>query len=235
MDLFVSLFVQAPYTTKEHDELFRNTIKAVCNADTSDGVFIRGRDVSLPETIISVPRRPLRGLGGNPVSQRTILSFYAGHMHGRVRPLLLKYWNGKDDDMRIYGPLPKKVSSKKSYAQHMKTSKFCICPMGYEVNSPRIVEAIYYECVPVIIADNFVPPFDDVLDWTKFSVIVEEKDIPDLKNILLNVSAEKYIDMHTSVQRLQKHFLWHVKPIKYDIFHMILHSIWLSRINQMAI
>lgn len=156
-------------------------------------------------------------------------------MHGRVRPILLNYWSGKDEDIRIYGPLPRRISRKMSYVQHMKSSKYCICPMGYEVNSPRIVEAIYYECVPVIIADNFVLPFEDVLNWSAFSVVVAEKDIPRLKEILTEIPLRKYIAMQTNVQRLQRHFLWHAKPVKYDIFYMILHSIWFSRLNNIKV
>ncbi|KAJ0985824.1 hypothetical protein J5N97_004180 [Dioscorea zingiberensis] len=223
-----------PYTTTAHQELRKNTMKALCNADVSEGIFVRGKDVSLPETTIRTPKRPLRFLGGRPVSQRSILAFFAGNMHGRVRPILLKYWE-KDKDMKIYGPLPNRVAREMSYIHHMKTSRFCICPMGYEVNSPRIVEAIYYECVPVIIADNFVPPLDEVLDWSAFSVIIAEKDIPNLKTILLSISLRNYVSMHNNVKRLQKHFLWHNKPEKYDLFHMILHSLWFNRLNQVQV
>ncbi|GLT57411.1 hypothetical protein SLA2020_303860 [Shorea laevis] len=221
-----------PYTVTEHDELCKNTIKALCNADQSEGIFVAGKDVSLPETTIRNPRKPLRNVGGNRVSQRPILAFFAGNMHGRVRPTLLKYWTDKDEDMRIYGPLPNRVSRKMSYVQHMKSSKYCLCPMGYEVNSPRIVEAIYYECVPVIIADNFVLPFSEVLDWSAFSVVVAEKDIPKLKEILLAIPLRRYLKMQTNVKMVQKHFLWNPRPIRYDLFHMILHSIWFSRLNQ---
>lgn len=107
--------------------------------------------------------------------------------------------------------------------------------MGCEVNSPRIVEAIYYECVSVIIADNFVPPLNEVLDWGAFSVIVAEKDIPKLKETLLAISLKKYLAMQTNVKMLQKHFLWNAKPVRYDLFHMILHSIWSSRLNQIQL
>ncbi|CDP09990.1 unnamed protein product [Coffea canephora] len=224
-----------PYTLNAHKELRRNTIKALCNADVSERIFIEGKDVSLPETTIKNPTRPLRNLGGKRVSQRPILAFFAGNMHGRVRPKLLKYWGDKDGDMRIYGPLPKRVSQKMSYPDHMKSSKYCICPMGYEVNSPRIVEAIYYECVPVIIADNFALPFSEVLNWSAFSVIVAEKDIPRLKKILLEIPLKRYLVMQTNVKMLQKHFHWHFRPIRYDLFHMILHSIWLSRLNQVQV
>lgn len=227
--------MQGPYTLTEHKELTKNSIKALCNADASEGIFVAGKDVSLPETIIKNPRRPLRNLGGKRVSQRTILAFFAGRMHGRVRPILLKNWDGKDEDMRIYALLPNRVSRTMSYVQHMKSSKYCICPMGYEVNSPRIVEAIYYECVPVIIADNFVLPLSDVLDWSAFSVVVPEKDIPKLKEILVAIPMRRYLTMQTNVKMLQKHFLWNPRPVRYDMFHMILHSIWVSRLNQVQI
>ncbi|WCJ25864.1 Exostosin family protein [Euphorbia peplus] len=225
-----------PYTLTMHNELAKNTIKALCNADVSEGIFNASNDISLPETTIRTPRRPLRNVGGGiRVSQRPILAFFAGNMHGRVRPNLLKYWKNKDEDMRIYGVLPSRISRNMSYVHHMKSSRFCICPMGYEVNSPRIVESIYYECVPVIIADNFVLPFSDVLDWSAFSIVVAEKDIPKLKEILLAIPLRRYLTMLTNLKMLQKHFLWNPTPLRYDLFHMILHSIWLSKLNQIQI
>ncbi|KAG6511591.1 hypothetical protein ZIOFF_029664 [Zingiber officinale] len=222
----------ATYITRLHGELRDNAIKVVCNADVSEGIFIRGKDVSLPETYIRNPKRPQRGIGGRPSSKRSILAFFAGHMHGRVRPILIGFWKGRDPDMRIYEVLPEEVAAKMSYAQHMKSSKFCICPMGYEVNSPRIVESIYFECVPVIIVDHFVLPFEEVLDWRAFSVVVAEKDIQNLKDILLGIGAEQYRIMQMNVKKLQKHFLWNARPKEYDLFHMTLHSVWYNRLNQ---
>ncbi|EEF31735.1 catalytic, putative [Ricinus communis] len=225
-----------PYTLTMHEELTKNTIKALCNADASEGIFDPTKDVSLPETTIRIPRRPLKNVGGGiRVSQRPILAFFAGNMHGRVRPTLLQYWQNKDEDLKIYGPLPARISRKMNYVQHMKSSRYCICPMGHEVNSPRIVEAIYYECVPVIIADNFVLPFSDVLDWSAFSIVVAEKDIPKLKEILLAIPLRRYLTMLTNLKMLQRHFLWNPRPLRYDLFHMILHSIWFSRLNQIQI
>lgn len=218
----------APYETRHHME---HCIKALCNADVTLGFKI-GRDVSLPETYVRSARNPLRDLGGKPPSQRKVLAFYAGNMHGYLRPILLEHWKDKDPDMEIFGPMPSGVASKMNYIQHMKSSKFCICPKGYEVNSPRVVEAIFYECVPVIISDNFVPPFFGVLNWDAFSLILAEKDIPNLKSILLSIPEKKYLDMQLAVRKVQRHFLWHAKPVKYDLFHMTLHSIWHNRVFQ---
>lgn len=213
----------APEETKI---LMANCIRALCNADMKEG-FQLGKDVSLPETYMHSARISTRGLGGKPPSQRQILAFFAGNMHGYVRPLLLQHWENKDPDMRIVGRL-----RKDSYIQQMMSSKFCICARGYEVNSPRLVEAIMYGCVPVIISDNYVPPFLEVLNWEKFSIFVLEKDIPNLKTILLSISQRRYLMMQHRVKQVRQHFLWHQSPVKYDIFHMILHSIWYNRVFQ---
>ncbi|KAK2996557.1 LOW QUALITY PROTEIN: hypothetical protein RJ639_025381, partial [Escallonia herrerae] len=218
----------APYETRHHME---HCIKALCNADVTAGFKI-GRDVSLPETYVRSGRNPLRDLGGKPPSERHILAFYAGNIHGYLRPILLKHWKDRDPDIKIFGPMPPGVASKMNYIQHMKTSKYCICPKGYEVNSPRVVEAIFYECVPVMISDNFVPPFFEVLNWEAFSVVLAEKDIPNLKDILLSIPEDKYLEMQLGVRKVQQHFLWHANPVKYDLFHMTLHSIWYNRVFQ---
>ncbi|KAL8101655.1 putative glycosyltransferase At5g20260 [Apium graveolens] len=209
---------------------FNNCIKALCNADIKEG-FRLGKDVSLPETMVRSKKNPLRDIGGKAPRQRPILAFFAGQMHGYLRPVLLQQWQDKDPNIKIFKKLPK---SKKNrvYAEYMKSSKYCLCPKGYEVNSPRVVEAIYFECVPVIISDNFVPPFFEILNWESFAVFIPEKDLPNLKNILLSISDRRYQVMQQRVKQVQQHFLWHTQPIKYDIFYMILHSVWLNRVFQ---
>ncbi|XP_058074240.1 probable glycosyltransferase At5g03795 isoform X2 [Magnolia sinica] len=218
----------APYETRRDLD---HTIRALCNSDLNEGFKI-GKDVSFPETFVRNQQNPLRDLGGKPASKRPTLAFFAGNMHGKVRPILLQYWENKDPDMKIFGPIPRGPKRKTTYIQYMKTSKYCICPRGYEVNSPRVVEAIFYECVPVIISDNFVPPFFEIFDWESFSVFVAEKDIPILKDILLSIPDKQYLTMQMRVKKVQQHFLWHSKPVKYDIFHMTLHSIWYNRVHQ---
>ncbi|KAA0064084.1 putative glycosyltransferase [Cucumis melo var. makuwa] len=219
----------APAETRKY---MAKCIRALCNSDVKEG-FVFGKDVSLPETFVRIARNPLRDVGGNPSSKRPILAFFAGSMHGYLRSILLEYWEGKDPDMKISGRMPK-VKGSKNYLWHMKNSKYCICAKGYEVNSPRVVESMLYECVPVIISDNFVPPLFEVLNWESFAVFVAEKDIPNLKKILLSIPEKRYREMQMRVKKLQPHFLWHAKPQKYDMFHMILHSIWYNRLHQIT-
>nr|KYP65121.1 hypothetical protein KK1_011349 [Cajanus cajan] len=161
----------------------------------------------------------------------SILAFFAGSMYGYLCPILLKHWETKEPDMKIFGPMSHDLEGKRMYMEYMNSSKYCICARGYEVHMPRIIEAIFSECIGyhmIHIRDNYVPSLFEVLKWEKFSVFVHERNIPSLRNLLLLISEEKYlVALH-----LQQHFLWHKVPVKYDLFHMILHAIWNNRLSQ---
>ncbi|XP_016203752.1 probable glycosyltransferase At3g07620 isoform X1 [Arachis ipaensis] len=209
----------------------KNCIRSLCNSNIAKGFQI-GKDTTLPVTYIHSMMDPLRGFTGKSPSERSILAFFAGSMHGYLRPVLLKHWENKESDMKIFGPMGRDIEGKKLYMEYMNSSKYCICARGYEVHTPRIVEAIFSECVPVIISDNYVPPFFEVLNWEAFSVTVSERDIPNLREILVSIPEEKYLALHLGVKKVQQHFLWHRIPVKYDLFHMILHAIWNNRLSQ---
>lgn len=93
------------------------------------------------------------------------------------------------------------------------------------------MEAIYAECVPVLISDSYVPPFSDVLNWKSFSVQIAIKDIPNIKKILMDISQRQYLRMQRRVKQVQRHFVVNESPKRFDVFHMTLHSIWLRRLN----
>lgn len=213
--------------------LMQNCIRSLCNANIAQGFKI-GKDTTLPVTYVHSMMDPVRGIGEKPPSERPILAFFAGGLHGYLREILLKHWQNKIPDMKILGPMPRDLEGKRTYREYMKSSKYCICARGYEVHTPRIVEAIMFECVPVIVSGNYVPPFFEVLKWEEFALFVEEKDIPHLRNILLSVTEEKYQKLQLGVKKVQKHFQWHKSPVKYDLFHMILHSVWYTRVSQIS-
>ncbi|CAM8958242.1 unnamed protein product [Rhodiola kirilowii] len=214
-----------PEVSRAVPDLYKNSIRVLCNANTSEG-FVPSKDVSFPE-INLVTGNADEFIGGPSPSKRTILAFFAGGLHGPIRPILLQYWENKDPDIQVHQYLPKHVS----YYDMMKKSRFCLCPSGYEVASPRVVEALYAGCVPVLLSSAYVLPFSDVLNWKAFSVIVPVEEIPNLKQILTNISSRNYIRMQRRGVQVRRHFVVNFPPKRYDVYHMILHSIWLRRLN----
>ncbi|KAL5987630.1 hypothetical protein ACLOJK_035380 [Asimina triloba] len=217
-----------PYASMSNPHLYNTSIRVLCNANTSEG-FQPRKDVTLPEVnLISGDLAPeLTTLPPDDAAARPHLAFFAGGLHGTIRAILLQQWERKDKDLQVFQYLPKGVD----YYPFMLSSKFCLCPSGYEVASPRVVEAIYTECVPVIISDHYVLPFSDVLRWEKFSIRVEVADIPRLKKILKAVPEEEYKRLKEGVRAVRQHFMLNQPAKRHDIFHMILHSIWLRRLN----
>ncbi len=71
-------------------------------------------------------------------------------------------------------------------------SKFLLCPRGYGLNSFRLYESFQIGCVPVIITDNPYLPWEDEINWNDFSILITEKDIPNIKNILENIDDKNY-------------------------------------------
>lgn len=214
-----------PELSKSIPHLYKNSIRALCNANTSEG-FQPKKDVSFPEILLPGGTTK-KLLGGPSPSRRPILAFFAGGVHGPIRPILLEHWENKDADIQVHKYLPKGVS----YRGMMRKSRFCICASGYEVASPRTVEALYMGCVPVLIKDHYVAPFSDVLNWKSFSVEIPVRDIPALKSILAGISQSQYIRLQRRGLQVRRHFEVNLPPKRFDVFHMILHSVWLRRLN----
>ncbi|CAN6208504.1 unnamed protein product [Urochloa humidicola] len=223
-----------PEASMGHPELHANGIRALCNANTSEG-FRPGQDVSVPEINLydgGMPRQLTAPPATPPgVAARPFLAFFAGGRHGYVRDQLLRHWKGRDMGVFPVFEHGEHEKGRLDYYSYMRGARFCLCPSGYEVASPRVVEAIHAGCVPVIVSDGYALPFADVLRWEAFSVAVPVADIPRLREVLERIPEPEVERMMQGVRLVKRHFTVHQPPERLDVFHMILHSVWLRRLN----
>ncbi|KAJ6733781.1 EXOSTOSIN HEPARAN SULFATE GLYCOSYLTRANSFERASE -RELATED [Salix koriyanagi] len=119
--------------------------------------------------------------GGNNLKNRTVLAFWAGRCSSDIRDELIQSWqNDTDLDIQNKRADVRNTKGRIVYQEKFLRSRFCICPGAPHVHGARIAEAIHYGCVPVILSDYSVLPFNDILDWRKFSVVIKEKDVHQL-------------------------------------------------------
>ncbi|GLJ45744.1 hypothetical protein SUGI_0962680 [Cryptomeria japonica] len=198
-------------------DLHRNVVQVVCSSSYFQRFYVSHKDVALPQVW---PRLPETNLV--PPSERTTLAFFAGRVqNSRIRQRLIELWEN-DTSMIISGKFH-------DSREGLTKSKYCLHVKGYEVNTARISDAIHFGCVPVIISDHYDLPFANVLDWSKFSIVISHNDVQHLKAILLSISEEMYASFLANLHLVRRHFNWNASPQDYDSFLMTVYQLWLRR------
>ncbi len=115
-----------------------------------------------------------------------------------------KYLN--KDDMNMFGKL-------------MEMSTFALCPRGFGNTSFRLIEAIEYGVIPVYISDTFSLPFEDVIDWNKCCIKIQEHQLGDLHELLTNLvnNRDDLIEMQTYIYEVYNKYFTYKKCSEYII------------------
>lgn len=114
-----------------------------------------------------------------------------------------------------------------TYYEDMQRALFCLCPRGWAPWSPRIVEAVIFGCIPVIIADGIVLPFEEVIPWKKLAVFVKERDVGMLGHILASMPAlevKQKQDMLAD-STIKRALLFPKASMEGDAFHLMLEAL----------
>ncbi|CAH8358010.1 unnamed protein product [Eruca vesicaria subsp. sativa] len=109
------------------------------------------------------------------VESRDTLLFFMGNRYrkdgGKVRDLLFQVLEKEGDVTIKHGTQSRE--NRRAATKGMHTSKFCLNPAGDTPSACRLFDSIVSLCVPVIVSDSIELPFEDVIDYRKFSIFVE--------------------------------------------------------------
>lgn len=86
----------------------------------------------------------------------------------------------------------------KLFLELASKSKYMLCPRGYGLNSFRLYEAFQLNCVPVIITDKSYLPWQDELNWSEFSILIDETNLSHIDEILKNIDDDQYNKLLTT-------------------------------------
>ncbi|GAV69549.1 LOW QUALITY PROTEIN: Exostosin domain-containing protein [Cephalotus follicularis] len=192
--------------------------RVVCSPSYAAG-YIPHKDVSLPQLMFPFFLPTDRN---NDTKNRTTLALWHGTINSELRAKLANMWDNDSELEIISNPIK---YTRRSNQMKLYTTKFCICARDANDSTPCIVDSIHYGCVPVIISGYYDLPFHGILDCSTFSFSLKESDVGLLKAVLGSVSDADYKAMHKSILEIQKRFLWHPIPIKYDALHMVMYEL----------
>lgn len=140
--------------------------------------MVQHTQVSLLKDVIVPYTHLLPRLDISENQKRDTLLYFKGAKHrhrgGLVRE---KLWDLLANEHRVIMEegFPN-ATGKEQSIKGMRTSEFCLHPAGDTPTSCRIFDAIQSLCIPVIVSDDIVLPFEGTVDYSAFSVFVAVSD-----------------------------------------------------------
>lgn len=77
------------------------------------------------------------------------------------------------------------ISFKKKYIDHTNRFRYSLCPRGTGISSIRLFESMAMNCTPIILADNYRLPLEDLINWKDFIIKIPEKEVFNIKNYII--------------------------------------------------
>ncbi|KAL9271124.1 putative arabinosyltransferase ARAD1 [Drosera capensis] len=174
--------------------------------------------------------RSVSATSSAPFEQRPILAYFQGAIYrkdgGAVRQELFYLLKDEKDVQFKFGSVHRQGIREAS--QGMAASKFCLNIAGDTPSSNRLFDSIVSHCVPVIISDQIELPFEDVLDYSKFSIFVRAADATKpgfLLNLLRGIKKEEWTSMWDRLKEVACHFEYQYPSQPEDAVDMIWRAI----------
>lgn len=99
------------------------------------------------------------------------------------------------------------------YPHILQEGTFCLVIRGSRLGQTALYDAMKAGCIPVIVADGYVMPFSEVLDWNRASVTVREDDLDKVVKILQGYSVDRVLEMRQQVRHFFSRYLATMKAI----------------------
>lgn len=179
-------------------------------------INLRTFERSLNARTISMPALPIL-TATNHGPKRSILASFRGVASHPVRHALAKISDGQKivteliDNSYHCGKIDalnqENGTTDKTYLALLETSVFAFVPRGDAEFSYRLLEVMSAGCIPVILSDGLVLPFDRTINWSAFSLHVPEKYALNLPTILAGFPAKRIATMQKGVKHIyDNHF-----------------------------
>ncbi|KDE08122.1 hypothetical protein MVLG_01603 [Microbotryum lychnidis-dioicae p1A1 Lamole] len=144
-----------------------------------------------------------------PVQDRKFLAFFAGGVRGFGAIVRTKLGCGRSGGEHGSGKiLYQQYAPGQRYLGTLSMARFCLLPRGIPAWTTRTFEAIYAGCIPAFIVDRNLFPFQDILDYSLFSVSIPESEAHRVEEILESYPEQQLIEMQAVLVKVRDAFVF---------------------------
>ena len=83
------------------------------------------------------------------------------------------------------------------YTDLLMNSTFCMVPRGRRLGSFRFIEVMQQGCIPIVMSNGWVLPFQEVIDYSRAGINWDERLLIELKDRLMNMNNERVMKMRS--------------------------------------
>lgn len=99
-----------------------------------------------------------------------------------------------------------------NYTQLLQNSKFCLITRTKYL-ATLLSDSLMFGCIPVIAVDNLVLPFDEKIDWPRFSIKINEKQLDNLLNQIRSIDDETIFEMRNQAMLIWNRYFSSIDKI----------------------
>lgn len=146
------------------------------------------------------------------------------HLHNRRDIVLVttckhgKSWrdlqDGRcDEDNREY--------DRYDYETLLQNSTFCLVPRGRRLGSFRFLEALQAGCIPILLSNSWVLPFQSKIDWRQAAVWADERLLLQVVDVARSISPTQILALRQQTQVLWERYFSSIEKIVFTTFEII--------------
>ncbi|XP_065089459.1 exostosin-1 [Ochlerotatus camptorhynchus] len=118
-----------------------------------------------------------------------------------------------DEDNREY--------DRYDYETLLQNSTFCLVPRGRRLGSFRFLEALQAGCIPVLLSNSWVLPFQSKIDWQQAAIWADERLLLQVPDIVRSISTSRILALRQQTQVLWERYFSSIEKIVFTTFEII--------------
>jgi len=118
-----------------------------------------------------------------------------------------------------------------AYIDALSDSDLCLAPRGTRVQSPQLIEMLWFGRIPVVIADNCKLPASCMFDWSRMAILVPEANVTNLGRILMDwrSNGRRLVRFRQRLLAVRQAFMWHTRDTAMDAFELAMVELFVKQ------